>query len=52
MDFGLAVNTFVPLWIFAPLVLIGVIEFLRTSGSSTSRRATQVGSSAPSYARA
>ena len=28
MDFGPAVNTFVPLWIFAPLLLVGVIGLL------------------------
>ena len=52
MDFGPAVNTFVPLWIFAPLVPIGVIERLRTRGPSTSRREAQSGGPAPTYAPA
>ena len=30
MNFGPAVNSFVPLWIFVPLLLVGVIELLRT----------------------
>jgi hypothetical protein len=30
MQPGSAVATFVPLWIFAPLLLIGVIELFRT----------------------
>ena len=30
MNFGPAVNTFVLLWIFVPLLLVGVVELLRT----------------------
>lgn len=37
MDYGSAVNSFVPLWIFTPLLLVAVIELLRTAKANSSR---------------
>lgn len=37
MDYGPAVNSFVPLWIFTPLLLLAVIELLRTPNPNSSR---------------
>lgn len=38
MEFGPAVYTFVPMWIFAPLILIGVIGYFLTPNGTRSRR--------------
>lgn len=37
MDYGSAVNSFVPVWIFAPLLLVAVIELFITPKPDPSR---------------